>query len=871
MTTRSVTVKLLLLCCMLTRASPAIRPPASEGLNFALAFPPSDVTDSKCEVRILSKEGAQVVITDADGTDILGVLPGLAAVHTVEVSKIVTSGIEKKAFQVVSSHPVTIHIGTQTHSDARTPDQIFVRPLDLDITGDYEFYLVGYVNGESSYPFYMVTGSLTQTNVLVYDRSNVVVQDFTLGQDEVFTGISNITDFSGYRIVADKPVSVIAGNVDAPLGANKQYIAESVPTVDEIGSRYTTFPLGIGSWDNGYLVKIISAAANTRVEIPEFGFIRTLEMGEFATIDYLLTFYAFEVICSNPCYVYQMGRSNYKAGGKTFGWMGGFLAPLTPQELYTNDILFTTPYLDLSSQAMLSIVVSSYPVTGLYLDEENLEDLVWLAGDDDKHAVAALPLDANRARRLYTTHPTQRFSAYVYSTYHNPADLRSSKSFSIGHSGLRGSEGEHFILCLPPSNFTDTPPYITVTSDHNTNVVITIGSTNELFTISKGNSITYQLTDADRTFNGTEDKGIEITSGKPIAVYTGTSMHSRQNVPEDSLIRPINPSSRDNFYIISYLGSNTAASSVKPDAFYSITAVDVNTYVEVRRAENLPPFETITLERLQVYTRHEGNTDLTGYFINSTKPVSVIAGHGDVITSDGLTEDLADYICENMPSVDDLGSSYTTFPVDIGFTNGGYIARVLAVEQTTLVEVEEYNISEMVAIGNHIDIDHEDSYTAFQIQCSESCMVAQIIKSSPDINNVILARAGPTMTILTPNVQFSTDILFTSPWTSDDVMCMLAIVVQGSPVEDLFLNGEDLTILDWKTDMSDEYSYATVTIRGELVYRLYSDHNEQSFAGYVYSTHHDTDTLIAKGSTIGYGNYEEVLRARPAHQRHPYQ
>ena len=62
------------------------------------------------------------------------------------------------------------------------------------------------------------------------------------------------------------------------------------------------------------------------------------------------------------------------------------------------------------------------------------KDIRWKSGDNNKHATATISVKT-KAHTLHTTSSTQRFAAYVYSIYHDPDTKRSSKSFSIGHSG----------------------------------------------------------------------------------------------------------------------------------------------------------------------------------------------------------------------------------------------------------------------------------------------------------------------------------------------------------------------------------------------------------------------------------------------------
>ena len=56
-----------------------------------------------------------------------------------------------------------------------------------------------------------------------------------------------------------------------------------------------------------------------------------------------------------------------------YGWSGGTLVALTPTDLYSDNLLITSPYTGSEASVMLAVVVSDYPVTDIYLDGESIE------------------------------------------------------------------------------------------------------------------------------------------------------------------------------------------------------------------------------------------------------------------------------------------------------------------------------------------------------------------------------------------------------------------------------------------------------------------------------------------------------------------
>ena len=53
--------------------------------------------------------------------------------------------------------------------------------------------------------------------------------------------------------------------------------------------------------------------------------------------------------------------------------IGGSLVMLTPTSQFTTDQLFTTPWMDGNGIADLVIIVNTYPVEGLYINDETLD------------------------------------------------------------------------------------------------------------------------------------------------------------------------------------------------------------------------------------------------------------------------------------------------------------------------------------------------------------------------------------------------------------------------------------------------------------------------------------------------------------------
>jgi hypothetical protein len=132
-------------------------------------------------------------------------------------------------------------------------------------------------------------------------------------------------------------------------------------------------------------------------------------MGEFHLVDNTVTVFGFKITCSKPCMAVQYVRS-LPAGGDTGEQMAAFLAVLTPDERASNNLIFTVPsMIDHSSTfyGALSIIVNTYPVTGLHLNDTSLADLNWQPVEDTPHCFATMRIQSG-FYHLYSILSTER-------------------------------------------------------------------------------------------------------------------------------------------------------------------------------------------------------------------------------------------------------------------------------------------------------------------------------------------------------------------------------------------------------------------------------------------------------------------------------
>ena len=219
----------------------------------------------------------------------MNVLPGAPAFTTVDTSRRVTEGQENKGYVITSTAPITVRIGSQTHNDLNTPDEVLLRPIHAGAT---DFYIVSYIGDTfaSVQPlsFYTISPFEDNTEVTVYTTTGEVSETGVYDSHQAYTrqSSSNDDDFTGYHVVSDKPVGVVVGHAKAIVGDENQYVASSASSTDQLGTQYQTFPQGFGNSDNGYILRLLSTVDGTQVSIPQLSTFRTLDKGDFADIDY---------------------------------------------------------------------------------------------------------------------------------------------------------------------------------------------------------------------------------------------------------------------------------------------------------------------------------------------------------------------------------------------------------------------------------------------------------------------------------------------------------------------------------------------------------------------------------------------------------
>lgn len=100
----------------------------------------------------------------------------------------------------------------------------------------------------------------------------------------------------------------------------------------------------------------------------------------------------------------------FPAGGGTGLPMSAFLAVLVPEDRSANSLVFTvSTMMNYSSEvyAAISLVVNTFPMTGLYLNDQNLVDLDWQPVVHSHNWFATLEIESG-VYNLYSTEVLER-------------------------------------------------------------------------------------------------------------------------------------------------------------------------------------------------------------------------------------------------------------------------------------------------------------------------------------------------------------------------------------------------------------------------------------------------------------------------------
>ena len=392
---------------------------------------------------------------------------------------------------------------------------------------------------------------------------------------------------------------------------------------------------------------------------------------------------------------------------------------------------------------------------------------------------------------------------------------------------------------------------ITVVSREGANISVTYGPDETPFassSVGANQSVKFEIPYDSLEPAGSElieDKAIHLVASAPVSVY---AINYRTKSSDVAVIYPTQ-SLGNEYYAMCYTPNPTA--TVESNSEFMVVAAEDNTIVQITPSVDTDKgkpagqlFE-ITLNKGQLYQVQSmnwienGQGDLTGSLIASTKPVAFYSGVKS--TSIPFGDLTRDHLYEQIPPISTWGREFYVVPL-ISRLKDTY--RILAAEDGTTVRIESINSTFYLNKGDYKEFELTGSQ-ASHIIASKRVLLAQYCRSQrADSNNGV---GDPFMIIISPVVQKINDITFVA-YESELItdMFFVNVVTLTSQVNNITLDGRVIGNY-FKTYPGGLYSYAQIPISSGQ-HRLLNDDPQGGFLAYVYGFGDRNDT-----ESYGYG------------------
>ena len=350
-----------------------------------VAFAPSrsDSHNGECDLYIRAKQDTLVRITNEQSTQSYNIYANTASHISFDYTyRQEDAGINQLGIYIEADANVTV-LASNNRGDGLL-QTILVLPLQNRVQ---DYMVISYptmfnyiCTPASSSSFFIVASLEDNTAVAIskYDAGlEIPLETVYLNGLQVYFNKTILSDeekrrydFTGYRITADKPVSVTAGNACADTNTDQDPgpIWASMPTVDHSGTRYISHTLNyIGVYDLTIL-RVLALMDDTQVSISDKDADVIQYRGQF--VDYSVMSDNNSVIeCDKPCRVAQYSFNDHfdnRDGSAVF------MVVLPPVNYYTDEVTFNIPESESSygmTDYMSIVYLTETPNTpGLYYD-----------------------------------------------------------------------------------------------------------------------------------------------------------------------------------------------------------------------------------------------------------------------------------------------------------------------------------------------------------------------------------------------------------------------------------------------------------------------------------------------------------------------
>jgi hypothetical protein len=312
---------------------------SSQGTEFWIAFPKNFNQGNDRQLYITAEVNAivDVNITNPPFSTTINVTAGSLSTVNVPLAVDISSNgvVENKGIHITSDNPVTVYGMSQ---EGASTDAYLALPVDAIGT---DYYVMSYTK---------TIGTVQMTIVATEDNTNVTITPtatgggFTAGipgnvvmnEGQVFQLRATSGDYTGSRVISDKPISVFGGNecVNIPVGFTYcDFIVQQMVPTSGWGQSFVTVPLATRT--GGDIFRIMAGENITDVSINGV-VVANLNAGDFHETSLASTSYN-RITANKPILVGQFSKST-SADGVT---SDPFFALVPPDEQFLNSYIIS--------------------------------------------------------------------------------------------------------------------------------------------------------------------------------------------------------------------------------------------------------------------------------------------------------------------------------------------------------------------------------------------------------------------------------------------------------------------------------------------------------------------------------------------------
>ncbi|KAK3106603.1 hypothetical protein FSP39_023361 [Pinctada imbricata] len=390
-------------------------------------------------------------------------------------------------------------------------------------------------------------------------------------------------------------------------------------------------------------------------------------------------------------------------------------------------------------------------------------------------------------------------------------------------SGALDNKGRRFMLGfmdnLPFPQDQNLELFVTTNVKHPVTVHVNgpmINSTNKIhqtFHISKGH---VHLVNISREYrlHGTEmsSKGIEIKAPNQIMVYG----INREKFSDDGYLALPTDAIGNEYYAVCYT----------PATRYTLAMVIAaynNTSVAIRLANNPNvsvdwngksyhggDWINITMNKFDTFEINSTG-DLTGTYIKSDNPVSVLSGNMKTKVGTGHVGNSQDHLVEQLLPVRSWGKNFAIVPLPKRKTGEEY--RIIASEDNTHISISGTNVSKSLVIakaGQYIQLHYPPNTYAHAVS-DKPVQIMQFADTQASHRD----PADPAMITVVPIEQYAADYTFTTPrYSQGNYSNFFTFVIDKSQTGGLMIDGHPITHAHYTdipgTNLTSGYLHITV-------------------------------------------------------------